>query len=103
MGGPWGRHGGGYPREPQTQQERPDGKKIMERLSKETGGRMFEVSKKQTVDQTYQQIQDELRNQYDLGYTPDSSGGGSGYHRIHLATQQKDLTVQVRDGYYFTK
>jgi VWFA-related protein len=101
MGGPGGRHGGGYPPDPQSKQERPDGKKVLERISKETGGRMFDVSKKETVDQIYQQIQEELRNQYNLSYTPDSAG--SGYHKIHLATKQKDLTVQARDGYYSPK
>ena len=64
-----GRHGGGYPRYPQP--TRPDGKKILERLSKQTGGRLFEASKKQSVEQIYEQIQQELRNQYSLGYTPD--------------------------------
>lgn len=104
--GPWGRPGGypgGYPpRQPQPQPraERPDGKKILERISQETGGRMFEVSKKQTVGQIYQQIQDELRNQYNLGYTPDRAGEGPEYHKIHVATKQKDLVVQARDGYY---
>jgi VWFA-related protein len=105
MGGPWGRRGGypggggGYPR-PQPQQEHPDGKKVLERISKETGGRMFEVSKKQPIDQIYQQIQDELRNQYNLGYTPDHPSDSAEYHKIHLATKQKDLVVQARDGYY---
>jgi len=106
MGGPWGRPpgypGGGYPpRQPQPQrEERTDGKKILERISKETGGRMFEVSKKLTVDQIYQQIQDELRNQYNIGYTPDRASEGGEYHKIHVTTKQKDLTVQARDGYY---
>ena len=51
-GGPYGggRRGGGYPRFPE---QRPDGKKILTQISTETGGRMFEVSKKQTVDQIY--------------------------------------------------
>jgi len=100
-GGPYGgRRGGGYPPPRQPQQDHPDGKKILERLSRETGGRMFEVSKKQTVDQIYQQIQDELRNQYNLGYTPDRASDGSEYHKIHVVTKQKDLVVQARDGYY---
>ncbi|HYN14711.1 MAG TPA: VWA domain-containing protein [Terriglobales bacterium] len=105
ISGPWGRPGGGYPggyppRSPQPQQEHADGKKVLERISQETGGRMFEVSKKQTVDQIYQQIQDELRNQYNLGYTPDRASDGPEYHKIHVATKQKDLVVQARDGYY---
>ena len=95
--------GVGYPRWPQPQQEHADGKKVLQRISKETGGRMFEVSKKQTVDQIYQQIQDELRNQYNLGYTPNRADNGSDYHKIHLVTKQKDLVVQARDGYYSAK
>jgi len=101
---PWGGHGGGrrggmnrYPREP-----RPDGKKILEKLSKETGGGFFEGSKKQSLDDIYRQIQEELRNQYSLGYTPDKSDG-PGFRRIHVAAKRKDLIVQARDGYYALK
>ena len=61
---------------------------------------MFEVSKKQTVDEIYAQIEQELRGQYILGYVPDKSPVGAYYHKIHLATKQKDMTVQARDGYY---
>jgi VWFA-related protein len=94
MGG--GRGGGRYP----PQEQRPDGKKILEQISKETGGRMFKVSKKETVDAIYVQIEEELRNQYSLAYTPDK-GNTVGYHKIHLVAKPKDLVVQARDGYYF--
>ena len=100
FGGPgMGGHGGGhkYPRE-----ERPDGKKILERISRETGGRLFEVSKKQSVDEIYSTIAEELRNQYSLGYTP-GPDVAPGYHKIHLAVKQRDMTVQARDGYYFDR
>lgn len=92
--GQHGRRGGGYP-----QQERPDGKKILEQISKATGGRLFEVSKKDTVDKIYAEIEEELRNQYSIAYTPDKNTG-AGYHKIELAAKQKDLIVQARDGYY---
>ncbi|MGZ4815856.1 MAG: VWA domain-containing protein [Terriglobales bacterium] len=91
------RGGGGYPREVSV-----DGKKILERISRETGGRMFEVSKKQSVSDIYQQIQDELRNQYNIGYTPDQAEG-SDYRKITLKAKDKDLVVQARDGYYASK
>ncbi len=100
FGGPWGRHGGGYPRYPQPQEQHTDGKKVLQRISKETGGRMFQVSKKETLDSIYQQIQDELRNQYSLGYTSDHANSGSEYRKIQVTTKQKDLVVQARDGYY---
>lgn len=80
-----------------------DGKKILERMTQETGGRLFEVSKKQTVAQIYDQIGEELRAQYRLGYTPDQATASDGYHQIDLATHRKDLHVQTRDGYYTGK
>lgn len=94
MGGPGGRHGG-YP-----QESRPDGKKILEQLSRETGGRLFQVSGKQPVSKIYAQIEEELRNQYSLGYTPDRTDPGAGYHKIAVKTKQKELVVQAREGYY---
>jgi VWFA-related protein len=98
--GPFGGHGGrrgGMGRPPM--QQRPDGKKVLERLSKETGGGFFEGSKKQTLEDIFRQIQEELRNQYSLGYTPDKNDG-PGFRKIHVITKQKALIVQARDGYY---
>jgi len=96
MGG--GRGGQRYP------QEHADGKKVLERISNETGGHMFEVSKKEPVQQIYSRIQEELRNQYSLGYTPDRADASeSGYHKILVAAKKKDLIVQARDGYYGNK
>jgi VWFA-related protein len=88
----------GAPRQ-RDSHERPDGKAILEEISQKTGGRMFEVSKKETVEKIYAEIDEELRNQYSLGYTPDK-GAEPGYHKIHVTTKNKDLKVQARDGYY---
>ena len=96
-GGGMGGRGHGGRGGPPRRQERPDGKKILQRLSQETGGGFFEVSKKQTIDRIYDQIQEELRYQYSLGYTPDA---GTGYRKIQLTVKKRDLIVQTRDGYY---
>jgi VWFA-related protein len=102
MGGMGGGGGmGGHRRYPQ--ESRPDGKKILQQLSKETGGRFFEVTKKETIDQIYAEIDEELRNQYALGYTPDKSHAAMGYHKIQLTTKQKDATVQTREGFYIDR
>jgi len=77
-----------------------DGKKIMEQIATRTGGRFFEVSKKQPINEIYTQIEEELRNQYNLGYTPDKANPEAGYHKISLVAKPKDLVVQTRDGYY---
>jgi VWFA-related protein len=97
-GWPGGGRGGGAPHP--SQQPRPDGKKILERISKETGGRLFEASKKESVAQIYTSIAEELRTQYSLGYSPTKAESTEGYHRIKLTAKGKDLSVQTRDGYY---
>jgi VWFA-related protein len=97
MGG-GGMGGGGHRRQPQ--ESRPDGKKILQQLSKETGGRFFEVTKKESIDQIYAEIYEELRNQYALGYTPDKADADVGYHKIELTSKQKDAVVQTREGFY---
>jgi len=93
-GGPYGGGGRRYP------QSRPDGKKILEQMAKETGGAFFEVSRKQPIEQIYDRIQEELRNQYSLGYTPERPDAGAGFRKIRLTVKTKGLIVQARDGYY---
>ena len=107
-GGYPGGGGGGYPggggggsRGGGGNENRVDGKKILERISSETGGRMFEVSKKQDLAFIYNQISEELRSQYRLGYTPDTATASDGYHQVDLTIpKQNKLQVQTRDGYY---
>jgi VWFA-related protein len=99
FGGPrMGRRGGmGGPRYPTG--NLPDGKSVMEQIAHETGGRFFEVSRKWPIEKVFAAIEEDLRSMYSLGYTPDQPGN-SGYRHIHLATKQKDLIVQTREGYY---
>jgi len=78
---------------------RPDGKRVMQQFAGDTGARFFEVSKKMPIDKVFDIIEEDLRNQYSLGYSPDPPSPGS-YHRIHLTTKEKGLVVQTREGYY---
>jgi VWFA-related protein len=102
MGGGMGPHhggmGGGMP--PRAPMERPDGKKVLQQISRETGGGFFEVSKKHPIEAIYDDIQEELRNQYNLGYTPDPPGAAGAFRRITVSVTPKDLVVQSRAGYY---
>lgn len=78
----------------------PDGRRPLIRLSKETGGGFFEVSKKQSIDQIFQVIQEELRSQYSLGYVSDRPVTSPGFRQIQLTTRRKGLVVQARDRYW---
>ena len=80
-----------------------DGKGIMNRLAKETGGGHFEVSKKLPIDQVYALIEDDLRSQYNLGYMPavdPDMPQTSGFRRIQLTVKRPALVVQSRDRYW---
>ncbi len=99
--------GGGYPGGGQRRgggEESVDGKKILERMCGETGGRVFEVKGKETVEAIYNEIGDELRAQYRLGFSPSSEATAEGYHQVELdmagAQAKNKLMVQTRDGYY---
>jgi VWFA-related protein len=101
MGVPGMGRRGGMGRYPSPQQsQRPDGKKVLQRISMETGGGFFEVSKKDSIDQIYDRIQEELRSQYSIGYTSDNAAGGTGFRRIAVTVKQKGMVVQTREGYY---
>ncbi len=71
-------------------------------MTQETGGTLFQVSKKQPVAAIYQQIADQLRNQYRVGYAPPAHDG-AGYHEVSVTAKDKKLTVQTRAGYYSDK
>ena len=77
----------------------PDGKKVLQKMSRETGGGFFEVSKKHPLDEVYKQLQEELRNQYSFGYSSDDSST-VGFRPIKVTTARKGLVVQARSGYY---
>jgi VWFA-related protein len=94
--GGWG-GGGPYGRGPSV--PHVDGKKVLQQISKQTGGGYFEVSKKKPVDEIYRQIEEELRNEYSIGYTPDRPVS-QGFRKIQLTVKQKGMTVQAREGYY---
>jgi VWFA-related protein len=93
-GGGGGR-GGGRPSEPGV-----DGKKIMEKIATRTGGRYFEAKRKDSLEEIYGQIAEELRGQYLLTYTPDVADNQGGFHKIALKANKDDLLVVTREGYY---
>lgn len=78
----------------------PDGRAILRHLSKQTGGGYYEVSKKQSIDQIFDMIQDELRSQYSLGYVPDKPVTVSEFRKIQLTVDKPGLAVQARDRYW---
>jgi len=76
------------------------GKDGLNQMAGQTGGASFGVSKEQTIQDIYRKIEDELRNQYSIGYTPDRPLPDGKFHRIQLIAKDRHLTVETRRGYY---
>src|SRR5215469_3721403 len=77
-----------------------DGRRVLARLAKETGGSFFEVSKKLGIEPIFDAIQDELRSQYSLGFVSDVPVRVSEFRKLQLAVKQKGLAVETRDRYW---
>jgi VWFA-related protein len=76
------------------------GKQSLQRMAKETGGISYEVTEDQSLEGIYSQIEEALRNQYSIGYTPTRQADDGKYHKIRLTTKDHHLVVAARDGYY---
>lgn len=97
FGGPMGRRRMGYPG---GGYDRPDGKKVLQQMAKESGGRFFEVGHFHPLDKIYAEIQEDLRNQYSIGFTPDQAGEPGVYHHLTVTAKPKGLVVFAREGYW---
>lgn len=72
----------------------------LKKMSEETGGRVFRVDRKHTLDEIFDQIQAEMRSQYVLSYTPANTERDGAFRKLEIKPQSKDLKVQARKGYY---
>jgi VWFA-related protein len=77
-----------------------DGRRVLERLANESGGTFFEVSKKHSLDDIFDILQQELRSQYSLGYVSDKPVTISEFRAIQLTARKKGLVVDVRHRYW---
>jgi len=76
------------------------GESDLKRMSEETGGRLFRVDRKYTLDRIFSEIQEEMRSQYALGYVPAEPPAPGTYRRLEVRVRQKGMKVQARKGYY---
>jgi Ca-activated chloride channel family protein len=78
-----------------------EGDKILQDLADETGGRAFFPYQVDDLDQSFQDIGDELRNQYSIAYSPATYNLDGRYHKIRIETPgHKGYQVRARRGYF---
>jgi Ca-activated chloride channel family protein len=72
----------------------------LQKLSESTGGRVFAVSHTLSLREIFEQIGQDLRLQYELGYKPPPDTQPNSYHKLELKAKDKKLTVQARKGFF---
>src|SRR5437899_5780576 len=78
-----------------------EGDKILQELAEETGGRAFFPYHVDDLDQSFQDIGDELRNQYSIAYLPANYVLDGRYHKIRIEVpEHKGYQVRARRGYF---
>jgi len=76
------------------------GKNFLEELASYTGGRLFEAGRSRTLlYQAFEGIAEELRTQYNIGYSPISEGEKGDRKQIKVRVYRPDLRVRARDSY----
>jgi VWFA-related protein len=75
----------------------------LRKMSEETGGRVFKVDRRHPLEQVFKELQEEMRSQYMIGYTPANAVRDGQYHKIDLKMSNKDLKPQARKGYFAVK
>jgi VWFA-related protein len=81
-----------------------DGDKVLRYFTAETGGRAFFPFKVEDLGQSFENIANELRHQYNISYRPEPLKTDGLFHTVDLRVKgRKDLVVHVRKGYYAPK
>jgi Ca-activated chloride channel family protein len=81
-----------------------DGDKVLKYYAAETGGRAFFPFQVEDMEQSFENIANELRHQYNLSYKPEPLKTDGLFHTVDLRVKgRKDLVVHVRKGYYAPK
>jgi VWFA-related protein len=76
---------------------------VAKKITDETGGRTIVVRNEKNLEQAFDQISEELRSQYTIGYTSTNPARDGAYRKIKVETNRKELDVLTRRGYYAPK
>jgi Ca-activated chloride channel homolog len=73
---------------------------VLRKLAHETGGRVLYPNTFGQLDNIYAQVDEELRNQYTIGYISSNTAKDGGYRKISVGVKEKGAVVSARPGYY---
>ncbi len=70
------------------------------KLAEDTGGRMIYVRSEKNIEEAFDQISEELRSQYTLGYYPSNNNKDGKFRKIKVDVNNSEFKVLARKGYY---
>lgn len=73
---------------------------VAKKLTEETGGRMISVSSEKKLEQAFDEISEELRSQYTVGYYPSDTAKDGRFRKVKVEMTNKDYKALTRKGYY---
>ena len=71
----------------------------LDEMARTSGGRLIRADNNLMLPRAFQQIAEELRTQYSLGYYPTNPERSGKYRKIRVRTTRKDIAVRTRPGY----
>ena len=81
---------------------RGEGDKVLQELAEETGGEVFFPPSVEDMATSFKDIEQELRSQYALVYTPADFKANGAYRTIYLYCYDRHYTVRAKKGYFAT-
>lgn len=76
------------------------GEGVAKKLAEETGGRAIFINNEKKLEEAFDQISEELRSQYTLGYYPANNSRQGRFRKLKVEATRKDTKVLTRKGYY---
>jgi VWFA-related protein len=76
------------------------GDDILQEMAHQTGGKTFFPFKVEELDDSFRQINQELRSQYNIGYFSTNPRRDGSYRKIEIKVRERNLRLNFRKGYY---
>lgn len=73
---------------------------VARKMTEETGGRVIPVHNERSLEKAFEEISEELRSQYVLGYYPSNNKRDGTFRKIQVQIDKPDLKILARKGYY---
>lgn len=91
--------GGSSPSAGGSRSEYETGRRYLDELARNSGGRMFEANQNNNLDAAFSGIAEELRRQYSIGYYPESAGSKGDRKQVKVRVLRPNLAVRAKGSY----